>query len=96
MRFFVMNGSTCTLDEWRDQSIPWDGKSAPEVARDCAATWIDELDEPVDGTVTDVIVASEEDGSDAMRFEVKLTVRHCYDVRAETRVTVPSLKPEDA
>ena len=93
MRFFVMNGSTCTLDEWRDQSIPWDGKSAPEVARDCAATWIEE---PVDGTVTDVIVASEADGADAVRFEIKLTVRHCYDVRAEACVTVPSLKPEDA
>lgn len=91
--FFVMNASTCGLDEWRDQAIPWEGKSAPEVARDCAAMWIEG---PVDGTVTDVIVASEEDGSDAVRFEIKLTVRHCYDVRAETRVTMPSLKSENA
>lgn len=93
MRYFVMNASTCALDEWWEQAIPWEGKSASEVAQDCAATWIEE---PADGTVTEVIVASEADGSDAVRFEVRLTVRHCYDVRSERRVTVPSLESEDA
>ena len=93
MTFFVMNASTCGLDEWRDQAISWEGKSAPEVARDCAATWIEE---PVDGTVTDVIVAAEADGSDAKRYAVKLTVRHCFDVTTEERVIVQSPGSGDA
>lgn len=81
MKLYAMDNDNYGLADWTDEKTEHDAASPEALARRLAIDWIDE-NGPSDGAIVNVIVATKPDGSDAVKYTVRLAIRCNYDIKS--------------